>query len=435
MTKPLMTHSPPILSRTAPRRPTRRRGSLYLPVLLVGSIVTALAIGGLLVTRSTARTASLRTDLAQARFAAASGIEAARAYIASTPNWRTLRADGVLYNATAFAAGTARFSVTAENPLGPLNRTSLDPVTITSVGTAGVANHTLTATFAPLNIQPLTCLNPTVAAASGIHFDSATVLGRKQLIATNGAITTSLLGNSVEPDVEATLTVTGLGFSGSIAILSPAETYPAGDVFSWYTAVGTAMAYNSLPGSSGNRILTRTLISPLHNPFGQPHPHGIYMIDCAGGQLTISNTRIVGTLIVLNASQVTLSGSVTWEPARGDLPALLVQGPLAWRTTNTNLREVDGSVNYNPPGVPFPYHGTAADNSASGQTASFINGLVYASGNIIFAESPVLHSAVSGGSITFGGTVTLARNDDRNLTSPPPGFFTFDFGLLPGSYR
>lgn len=419
------------------RRPAARRGSLYLPALLVGTVVTALALGALAVLQSSARVASLRSDHAQARFAAAAGIDAARARLAATPDWRSTFKDSPVFDDAAFGPGPGRFTVHLTSPYNVLTRRDTDPVIVTSVGRYGSAQSTLTATLGPVRVSPLTCLNADIAVGGTLTFNQATVQGPGRLISANGAILSSITGNNIQADLEATLTIACTGHTGHALSLRPLKTFPAADLFSHYTALASPIHYHLLPGSSGNRNFGRALISPLHNPFGPTNPYGIYVINAGGQALTIGNSRIVGTIIVLNASTVHLTGTLNWEPTRADLPALLVQGNLSWRTDSGNLRESIGGINFNPPGVPYPYsRGPAMSNTSNtDEYPTLVNGLVYCSGNLTLSDFVRLHSVYAALTASISGTVILAREDDRNLTTPPPGFYTYRMGLIDGSYR
>lgn len=396
-----------------------------------------MAVGGLSVLQAMVRVASLRADFAEARYAAAAGIDAARAVIASTPNWRAIYKDGLMFNDAAFGTGRGRFTVELSSPYGSITRSELDPVIVTSAGRAGASLSTLQVTLGPINRSPLSCLNADLASGGTINFNQATVQGSGRVISANGSMLSSLTGNNIQANLEATLTITVTGHSGTAWPLRPAKTFPAAHLFELYTAIASPINYNLIPGSSGNRNIGRTLISPLHNPFGPTHPLGIYVINAGGGSLTIGNTRIVGTLIVLNASTVHLTGTLNWEPARADLPALVVAGDIQWRTDTGNLRENIGSVNYNPPGVPFPYSRSNANSNTNttDEYMTFVNGLVYCTRTMLLTDFVRMHSAYAGGNISISGTVVLARDDDRNLTTPPPGFFTYRYGLVSGSYR
>ena len=106
--------------------------------------------------------------------------------------------------------------------------------------------------------------------------------------------------------------------SGSLTLNAPAKTFPNHSTVDLYTNLGTSIN----PGSTINN----QLLSPGRNPWAATNPDGVYVIRTSSS-LTISNTRIYGTLVVICPGQtVTLSGQALMQPARSDYPALIVDG-------------------------------------------------------------------------------------------------------------
>jgi hypothetical protein len=170
------------------------------------------------------------------------------------------------------------------------------------------------------------------------------------------------------------------------------------------------------------------LISPTANPFtGGTNANGIYVVNCAGGAMQIDTCRIVGTLVLLNAGSVTIMNQVNWEPAVKGLPCLLVQGPIAWNTTNAALSETTALVNFNPSTTPYPYLGGQAGGTFNSNTTDTfpcqINGLVYCTGNLSTSNNPIQNKGVlvAGGTWSPGGTINL-NYDPAFFASPPWGF-------------
>jgi hypothetical protein len=406
----------------------------------VSSIIAAMAIGGAVAVRSTARSTTLRSDTSDARFLATAGIEAVRAVIASDSNWRTNRSNGTWFSNVSLVASGAgaktpgNFTVSVVNPSGALNRSSSDSVTITSVGAARTATHTLSATLGVTASAAYTCVNTSAFAAVQVNVNSASITASGQILSTNGLIVASLTGNNVPVDVESGLLSTGLvGFTGKNTVLSTPRTYPDSTAFDWYSSNGTSITYTSLPSGQSGRIIDRQLLSPTANPFGATASNGIYVINCGGGKLTIQDSRIVGTLVVLNASLVVVQNSVNWAPASSGMPALMVQGPLQLAYTATNLNETLG-VNFNPSSTPYPYVGGTSNSNQTDSYPSAITGLVYASGDITTSNSITVHSLITRGTLNISGTLNL-RSDFRYASSPPPGFCSYTFGILDNSYQ
>ena len=79
------------------------------------------------------------------------------------------------------------------------------------------------------------------------------------------------------------------------------------------------------------------------------------MIDCQNTWvLSIQQSRIVGTLVVLNPKVgVHVWSVVNWAPAESNYPAVLSNGPINfWLANKTQyqLDEAADNVNYNPVG-------------------------------------------------------------------------------------
>ena len=110
---------------------------------------------------------------------------------------------------------------------------------------------------------------------------------------------------------------------------------------------------------------------------------------------------------------------------RGDYPVLIVRGDLTLDFTASadGLSEVAQGINYNPAGA--PYLGIN-DASIADTYPSRIDGLVYCTGNITFANSSsrVNGAVICGGTADVGSSITI--NYDSNLIDIPPQAFTDD---------
>ena len=107
-----------------------------------------------------------------------------------------------------------------------------------------------------------------------------------------------------------------------------------------------------------------------------------------------------------------VQGSVNWEPAVSNYPALLIQGPLCLY--------MDGTV---------PLDGTYP---------SIIKGLVYAESRLDVAEFPDVNGVVvTGGDANLTPFTALGLTFDRTyLDNPPPGFGGGPGMLIaPGTWR
>jgi hypothetical protein len=124
--------------------PLARRGGVYPLVLIVSAAAATAALTGLAVRQATDERAATTTDLADARLAARSGIEAVLQVIDERNGWRN--SIGTL----AYTFDTAAVSVTVSDETdGDLSDDDTDPYTLTSTAVAGDATTTLRVTVTP----------------------------------------------------------------------------------------------------------------------------------------------------------------------------------------------------------------------------------------------------------------------------------------------
>ena len=103
-------------------------------------------------------------------------------------------------------------------------------------------------------------------------------------------------------------------------------------------------------------------------------------MDAAGGGVTLEKLRVVGTLVIVNAAQVTISEGVVIEPAEAGLPALILEATLVqWDSNENELSEASDAANYNPAGA--AYRGVS-DTDRTDSYAPGMRGLVYIRGGV-----------------------------------------------------
>lgn len=182
--------------------------------------------------------------------------------------------------------------------------------------------------------------------------------------------------------------------------------------------------------SSQGRFFYRQLLSPNHNPFSvSTNPEGIYIIDCAGLNLFIERSRILGTLVLKNPGSGTQirSGPIHCSPAVPGYPAIIVYkttlgtNNLAIGATRAGLSEADNGVNFNPAGAGYDSLGEDADMNDT--LPSEIRGLVIVGGDISFSGDTLIRGAVLGNDDLLESHGTLRIDHDPTvLHNPPPGF-------------
>jgi hypothetical protein len=396
----------------------RRRGGVYVAVLGVSALVLVLGMGGLASARSIARAQSEARDMSGARWAAVSALELGRYAMERNARWRTQRSNGDW--CTDAVLGDATVTLSAVNPSGAMNRSVTDPVDLTAVAYQGACTHRITLRL-QAEATPLDSLNIPLAVGGSITATSATVNASGYTIAANGAFTALLC--SINANVEAGLTATGLVVNGTMRSLAPTRALPGSDAFDFYTANGTSIPVTALTLKSGVRTFTSGVLSPNSNPLnGALNAQGVYVIDAANAGIAIGPCRIVGTLVIINASAVTLQSGVIAEPAVTNFPCIMVRGNATISTTGSTLAESSGTAtNYNPSQTAYPYPNGVSNATTTDSYAPAINGLVYVSGNATVTDSPAINQLIVGGDLTLGGTLTLGYTSEYRR-SPPPGF-------------
>lgn len=217
----------------------------------------------------------------------------------------------------------------------------------------------------------------------------------------------------------------------------------------WYVETAQQKTYKiddaALTRRGNVRMIHGKVLSPASNPFGSgvTNPQGIYVIDCGGQRLSISDSRIVGTLVLLNQHEESwIGGSINWEPAVRsaepsvtNLPALLTNAQIAVKFVAAELSEAVVGANFNPAGT--PYNGTA-DADQVDVYPSVIKGIVYSSGAIVLSNHPTFEGVV------VGQTNVEVNGADLDVTydpvyykeNAPPGFRAgLKAAIVPGSVK
>lgn len=431
---------------TAPSQ-YRRRASMYVMVLGTSLAVSIIGLSALMVVRLERRWAEGSNDFLQARFLAQSAVEMGLFLIDDRADWRNTYPSGVWISDQPCGKGTYTLEGLDPND-GDLSNNDTDPVVLIGTGEQGQARYRLQVTLSPES-TPLSCLEISLQVGTDLLFDAsigAITVNGDQILAANNVI--AGVGDvTVHPAMEAVTGFSGtLGPGTTTAGVSARVLCDAAAVFDYYTREATPIDWFSLPdaGTTGEvRELTQLVLSPSSNPYGATDPDGVYLIDCRGYELCVSDCRIVGTLVVVNARSTTLiAGSVNWAPAVANYPALLLQGSMRMWQKPEPLDEAANGVNFNPAGT--PYEGVA-DADTADQYPSVIKGIVYVS-NDLNASSSYSNVAIDGVMIV-GNTFTVRPSsnggnsldftyDQRYYNDPPPAFGeTGQMKIVPGSWR
>jgi hypothetical protein len=410
------------------RNSHRQRGSIYMLVFGVVMLVAAMGVSGMMVARIQARTSGQLNDLAEAQRYALSAIELGRARVAQDSNWRANNPNGVWIANQAIGAGTV--SLEGTDPIdGNFTNRPHDGVILRGTGRKGraIARAEVSLTAKPV---PLPALGMAIHTRGQLHLRAGQSLKVTSAIAsTNTEVRNdgTITGNVEALTSNSTGTVSGTTTLG----VSP-KAFPASSAITLYTNLGTVIN----PGT----LIAKQVLSSASNPWGTPNPDGVYVINSAA-DLTIRNSRIVGTLVIsCPGKTVTIDNTVLLQAARADFPALIVNGNAVFNYSSSGafLSEASLATNFNPPGT--PYLG-AANSNLLDQYPSEIQGLVHITGTLICTNTPLIRgivlceSAATTDAVDLSGTVEIVY--DSNLYANPPQGYTASVGMSvqSGSWR
>lgn len=163
-------------------------------------------------------------------------------------------------------------------------------------------------------------------------------------------------------------------------------------------------------------VVHNQLLSPQNNPFtGVTNSSGIYVLNCGGKKIHIRNTRIYGTLVVLNPGAGSkIEGSVCWDPtvvlstdpSVPNLPALVTDGPLEVSLESTPLSESSVGVNFNPTGSPYA---GVTDSDLLDTYPSQISGVLFSVPDFTITKYTTINGTVVGmNKVIVNGTAPAA---------------------------
>ncbi|MBX9735886.1 MAG: hypothetical protein K2X32_03085 [Phycisphaerales bacterium] len=407
---------------------------IYFAVLSLAMVTGAMAVGALIRARGEFRVSRLGGDAASARDLAASGISYAIGVMNADRAWRSTKP------ATWFSdsrVGDGRLTLSATDSSGNVGTAELDPVIVTATATCGEITKSMRVTLLPTRIAA-TGLEAAVSCGGTMTITASTInSGRSAPIYSAGNATA--VASIINVPVESARVASGGSFRSGSSSAVTAKTLPTRNVPASYAGIATRISTSSIPSLLGTFSISRVLLSPSSNPFGTAlNPRGVYSIDLAGANLNISDCRIVGTLVILNAGSVTVSGSVSMEPAESSRPVLVIQGTTTMSLSSSTLNEtgvplLSPTMNFNPVGTPFPFTGSSTDNDTADTYVSGIHGLVYVEGNLGIKGNTRVHQLMASKDVSIEGTLTV-NPDATIIASPPPGFYWLDHAPMDGSY-
>ncbi len=419
------------------KRKQHRRGTLYIAVMGVGLIVSVIALTASSMGRIESRAARASHNQREAQLLAASAIEQALVWMNRNPDWRQTMTSGVETTPAVLGNGNFTWSVTDTD--GDLDDDPRDHAVLQGMGRVGGAIAVEEARIEPAG-RALTCLEAVAHAKENLEIDSGATLAGIGFLSSSGDIQAD--SATVDLDSEATGDVEGDTYNGAIASGVPLREMPGEHVFDYYLARGTPIGISDLPKNGSTHELKGLVLGPNHNPFGEPNPWGIYVIDCQEEPIRISRIRLSGTLYLFNlGGDSEVRAPVMLDPLSPNQPTLLVDGDISIGTayqffmiTVRNLSEIIYGVNYNPVGL--PYNGES-DDSTDDSYPSKITGGVYATGTVTIQQDCDYEGFVVANEIKVESNQEVdATYRPYALNYPPIGFSAGQgVRLIPGSRR
>ncbi len=404
------------------RQPDRRRlGSAYVMILGVSAVLMVIGLAAVSVARIDTRNVSADNDWSEAQTLALSAAENALARIAVTEDWRS-RLGGVV--TVPMGHGTMQWQIIDADD-GQLADDEEDPVLIVAIGQVGASRYKLGLRCFVEGL-PLEALSRCIHSGGDITMDKDS-----QLTVTGGAASTN---NDFHADKKTAELVGDLeadgvwwkqNVTGDVSKHAAPLTMPDPQVVETYRALATDI--------SGRTLINRQAIGPGRNPWGIANADGVYYLNAPGSDVTLRDSRILGTLVV-RCRRLTIEKEVLLESYRKDMPALIVDGDLVlnYKSSGSELRESHEDTNFNPSGV--PYSGSS-DSDESDSYPSEIRGLVHVRGDLTLKSTALVRGAIlCEGKAQCDGTNQIVHDDDLS-TLPILGYTSGDGRLYRESYK
>jgi hypothetical protein len=335
-----------------------------------------------------------------------SGVEYAITIMNDVPTWRSAFLHGSSVPVLNQQLGGGSFEIVlVDEEDGNLADQPSDPVRLYGIGRVGDAVRVHSVLSQPAH--GLDILRTAVHAGVEIQVKSG-----DELILTGAPASTN--GNMrndqiLYGDVE-TVTVSGGGTTTGVTTITAPKQMPDAGVFDMYCGMATQIPYIG--------HLLGGVLAPGYNVWGPTNEDGLYFIDTVGHDIDIEGVRIHGTLVVrAPGKKVRLREAVFLKNYRSDYPALLVDGELEIRmkTESFSLAETTWGVNFNPAGAPFE---GVSDVDLTDTYPNEVYGLIHATNQIIFAETPRIRGTViSDYRIEIDGPTHIIH--DRSLYEDP----------------
>lgn len=419
------------------RKNRRRRGSLYTGVLMVSLMVAMIGLASLQIANTTLRQATDLSSSPSAQVLARSAIEYAVLQLRADANWRTTYTNNASYpTAGPITLGNGSFTFRFVDADGNLSDDDSDAVRVWGIATTGEATWAESVLLLPTG-SGISSLQASLYCGGAFSVSSGACVESNQRVAASGAVTVS----STQSLLSCKYIDAGSSISGNAAGMTStsvaARKMPSDTAFDYYLARGTFIDLASLPTSNGAKRIGEAVLGPGVNPYGLANPEGIYVLDCKNQKIAIEDSRILGTLVILDpGTDSNISEQVSLAPAISNYPSLMVRGNLKFAyQSDAFLKETSEGVNFNPTGAT---ESGVTDSDTSDNYPSMIRGLVYVTGALEApsdSQTSVSEGVIVAGSMSFSSSHRV-RYSPLFSSSPPPGFARGNpMVVAPGTWR
>ncbi|MEO1715869.1 MAG: hypothetical protein AAFR76_02045 [Planctomycetota bacterium] len=365
-----------------------------------------MSIGMLAVTASASNREMQEINLERRRamLLAESGIHIALQVIEQDDAWRTLPSGRV---AGTLTLERGELWVNATDADGDLVDDDMDPFTLTSTATFGSAKQRVAVdleySFAP--VEAVYYPFPNVADGAG-----------QLCVYTYNSLLPICAGGFLQSPIASLYS----------DITTSWIDKPDPGLIQYYQSRGTVIP-QSLSQSGAGRKYSDINITPTQLDMNiEPNPQHIYVLDGNGGDVELESSRLVGTLVVINARSFELDRPRVVRPGPEGLPVIIADCDVFINDADRDrIEETWPDTDDLPEGPDFD------EPNFDG-----IQGIIYADGDIwIDHDLQMRGSVIVTGRADIDDNVTI-RHDSAYVDSPPPGFRVTDsLQLVQGSWR
>lgn len=371
----------------------QERGMVYLLVLVTAGVTVSMGMLAVFAAAAQREVQELSIERERAALRAEAGIQVGLAAIGSNDAWRSAAGGRVVATQTM---DRGELTVAATDADGALDDEETDPFTLTATATYGRAKQRVAADVEVV-YTPIEALEYAIVAQGGL-----TNVGDLSVSFADVSLDVSLvLLGALNP---------WKGDKGMDEIEMPKPS-----VIETYAARGTVLPVELSSDAEGmlyEDLILTVADAQSKESRGTADPNAIYVIDGRDGPVRLTDPRIVGTLVVVNASSLELATVRTLRPAGVGLPVLLTDAPLTFdgarsSETDTLIPDTDDD----PDGPDF-----------DPDTFDGVQGIIYADSDVSIFNGFDMHGTLMiTGSLTTSGETNITWND-AFLEVPPPEF-------------